>query len=108
MKLMKLYKIVILKLLAIVTLLSALLALPYVYYQLLRWFISLLSLYLAYLCYQRNNKIWIAIFSVIAILFNPIAPIYLKKESWAVIDIIVAIIFGLSLKFTSNSSELLE
>jgi hypothetical protein len=34
---------------------------------------------------------------VIAILFNPIAPVYLDKGTWVVIDLIVAALFLISI-----------
>ncbi len=85
------------KLLAILFLLGALGNWPYSYYQLLRWFILGVGGYSAYLSYNSGRKVWTGIFGTIALLFNPIIPFYLSRNSWQPIDVIVAIIFFISL-----------
>ena len=85
------------KLLAILFLLGALGDWPYGYYQLLRWLILGIGGYSAYLAYNSERKVWVGIFGVIALLFNPIIPFYLSKDTWQFIDIVVAIIFFVSL-----------
>jgi predicted membrane protein len=85
------------KILAIIILLLALGSWPYGYYQFLRWAIFAIGIYGAYITYQQNKDVWTWVFASIAILFNPIFPFYLSKSSWQVIDIIVAIIFLISL-----------
>jgi len=85
------------KILAILFLLGALGDWPYGYYQLLRWLILGIGGYSAYLAYNSERKVWVGIFGVIALLFNPIIPFYLSKDTWQFIDIVVAIIFFVSL-----------
>lgn len=85
------------KIIAILILLFALGQHPYGYYQLLRWVVSLAGAYSAYLAYEAENKGWLWIFVTIAILFNPIIPFYLARETWQILDVLVAIIFGVSL-----------
>ena len=34
-----------------------------------------------------------AVFALVAILFNPLAPVYLSRETWQPIDIAVAVLF---------------
>lgn len=70
--------------------------LPIGYYTFLRIVVCLSSSVIAYGCYSREKKInfGAALFGVIALLFNPIIPVYLQnKEIWTVIDIISAISF---------------
>jgi len=64
----------------------------YGYYLFLRWVVFLSAIYVVYLFmgYKRTNWIWVIV--IIAILFNPIIPIYLNKEIWQIMDIIVAIL----------------
>ncbi|MFC1771175.1 DUF6804 family protein [Candidatus Margulisiibacteriota bacterium] len=101
-------KIIILKTIAILTLLFALADNPYGYYQLLRWFICGLSAYLAYQNYSHNRNVWLWIFVCIAVLFNPIAPIHLNRETWQPIDIFVAILFFISIVFSLVNSYRLK
>jgi len=84
------------KILAILFLLGALGDNPYGYYQFLRWLILGIGAYSAYLSYNNEEKIWTWIFGITAVLFNPIIPFALQKEVWQVIDVIVAIIFLIS------------
>jgi len=66
---------------------------PYDFYTLLRWIICPVSVYVAYSFYKSKLTGWIFVFSAIAILFNPISPIYLSKSSWVGIDFISSILF---------------
>ena len=84
--------ITIVKIIAIIMLVWALVDNPYVYYQILRWVITGVTGYSAYLAYKHEKITWTWIFGIIAILYNPIAPIHLDKEIWSIIDIIVAAI----------------
>jgi len=66
---------------------------PYGYYILLRWVIFSSSIFVAYSFYNSKIPVWTFIFGVVAILFNPIVPIYLSKSTWVVLDFIGATIF---------------
>ena len=63
----------------------------YWYFQLLRWIIFVCACLNGYLNYQ-NKKLLIA-FSIIAILFNPIAPVYFTKEIWKILDGVAGLVF---------------
>jgi hypothetical protein len=84
------------KMLAIVLLLGALGNWPYGYYQLLRWAVLIIGAYSAYLAYEKGKVTWAWIFGIIAVLFNPILPFYLSKNTWQFIDIAAAIVFFIS------------
>ena len=77
-------------------LLLAVLPLPYGYYTFLRWITCGMAAFTAYIAYQWEFKWATWIFIPLAILFNPIIPIHLTKEIWQPIDIVGAIIFGVS------------
>ncbi len=85
------------KILAVGILIGALWAHPYSYYQILRWVVTIVSAYSAYLAFNSKVTSWGWVFVVVAILFNPIAPVYLQKETWQILDLIGAIIFSVSL-----------
>jgi hypothetical protein len=70
---------------------------PYSYYQILRWIVAGTALFIAYIAYHLEKEVWIWIMAIVAILFNPIAPIYLSKETWASIDLITSIVFLISI-----------
>jgi hypothetical protein len=65
---------------------------PYSYYQILRWVVAIVACYNAYTAYESKQNNWLIIMIGIAILFNPIAPIYFEKSTWVVMDIIGAIV----------------
>jgi hypothetical protein len=89
--------ITIIKVIAVLVLFGGLADNPYFYYQIQRWFICGLTSYCAYKAYEKHNISWAWIFGVIAVLFNPIAPIYLNREMWSMIDVATAVILIVSL-----------
>ncbi|MFC1988317.1 DUF6804 family protein [Chloroflexota bacterium] len=89
---------------AAIMLLIAVAPLPYGYYTFLRLAICGISIYIAVKAYQWNTVWAIWVFGAIAALFNPIIPIHLTKEIWQPIDLITAIIFGLSLLLLKEPS----
>ena len=66
---------------------------PYGYYVLLRWAVTAVALFVLWAAYVLERRLWIFLMAIIAILFNPIVPIYLDKGTWVVIDFIVAGLF---------------
>ena len=88
----KIQTITIIKIIAIVMLFWALADNPYGYYQILRWVIAGVTGYSAYSAYEHKKNAWTWILGIIAILYNPIAPIHLDRETWSIIDLIVAAI----------------
>lgn len=77
-------------------LILAVLPLPYVYYQFLRIFIFFSAGFVSFKFFEQKFMPWVLIFGTIAMIFNPIAPIYLDKSSWVVIDFISALLFFLA------------
>jgi hypothetical protein len=93
-------------------LLGALADLPYGYYQLLRFVVCGVSVYVAYTAYAWQKMWATCLFGFIAILFNPLAPIHLPRETWQPIDlicaalfIIVAVVLKMPSKETDNKNE---
>jgi len=66
---------------------------PYGYYSLLRWITCIASILVAFQAFEKNIDWAKVLFIVIAILFNPLAPIYLSRNTWMTLDIITAILF---------------
>ena len=64
---------------------------PYGYYTLLRLVLSLFSGFYVYKYYLKENYVVSFISGFILLFFQPICPVYLSREIWNVIDILVAI-----------------
>lgn len=71
--------------------------LPYGYYQLLKWVVCISALWSAFIARSTARTAWVAIFSGVAVLFNPIAPIHLDRQIWAFLDIVTAAVLVVSL-----------
>ena len=68
--------------------------LPIGYYTLLRIIVTIGSISVIVTEFRKGLNFWNIVFGFIAILFNPIIPIYLNDKSvWMYIDIISGIIF---------------
>ena len=93
----KIQTITIVKIIAILMLFWAIVDNPYGYYQILRWVIAGVTGYSAYLAYGQGKNAWTWIMAITAILFNPIAPIHLDRETWSVLNIIAAAIIFTSI-----------
>ncbi len=64
----------------------------FTFFSALRWVVSLSSGVLAYDCYRHKAFPYMGLFVVIALVFNPIVPLYLKDRAlWIVIDGAVAL-----------------
>jgi hypothetical protein len=96
---------VIARIIAIILLLIALGDLPYGFYTLLRLVVFGASAWSAFIALGLDKKSWGWILAFIALLFNPIIPIYLDKEIWTGIDSVVALILFISI-FSVNESRL--
>jgi hypothetical protein len=75
---------------AAVLLLFALGRNPYDFYTIMRWIVCGVSAYGAFTEFERKRSAWPWTFVIIAIAFNPIAPVRLSRETWAPIDVLVA------------------
>ncbi len=85
-------------LIAIVMLLVAIPSVwPYSYYQVLRWVVAGTAAFAAYEAFGRGKRGWTWVLAGVAILFNPIAPIFLDKSTWVVLDLVVAGAFAIFL-----------
>jgi len=84
----------------------AVLNLPIGYYTFLRILVSLGAILVIYTFLKEKNYLWIVLFSIILILFNPLFPIYLYRKSiWMPLDVLVGILF-LFLVFLKKSKPM--
>ena len=81
---------------------------PYGYFQFLRIVSFLGFAYLAYEEKNSSNKLFLIVYILLAILFQPFEKIALGKNIWLIIDISATVIlfvsFGLSLKTKINET----
>ena len=59
---------------------------PYNFYVLLHWVCCAVFAVSAFTANEQHRKIWFWIFVVLAVLFNPIVPVHLKRDTWQVLD----------------------
>lgn len=71
---------------------------PYAYFQLLRLVVTAGAAYIAWFFSKLEKNGWMWIMIAIVVLYNPIIPFYLSKGTWIFFDLVVVIIFYLSLK----------
>ena len=67
----------------------------YSFYQMLRWLVTTSAILAAIYNKDKNTSLFVS-FCVIAVIFNPIIPIYFGKTNWKVIDGISGVIFTIS------------
>ncbi len=66
---------------------------PYIYYQLLRFVTCGVAVYIAFAAFNWQ-KVWGTwLFGLVAVLFNPLFPIYLSPETWQMVDTACALLF---------------
>jgi hypothetical protein len=74
--------------------LVALLPLPYGYYQLLRVVTLVAAGWIAVGAWQGNRLAWAIVFGLLALLYNPFAPIHFERETWQILNAAGAALFG--------------
>jgi len=86
-----------LRTLAIVMLAGALFPVPYyAYYQLMNWIVMGAALTVAYHAYKARNEAVLWLFVLVAVVFNPVAPLHLRADVWQIADIIAILLFLIS------------
>ena len=78
-----------------VLLIAATARLPYGYYTFLRIVVCGIAAWIAVTGFQesRTAKAWSILLALIAVLFNPIIPIYLNRSTWFYLDLGAAGVF---------------
>jgi|TARA_B110000902_G_scaffold257870_1_gene326681 hypothetical protein len=68
--------------------------LPIGYYTFLRIVVTIGAVSVIVTEFENGINFWIIVFGIIAIVFNPLIPIYLNnKDIWMPIDVLAAILF---------------
>lgn len=63
----------------------------YGFFTILRFAVSALTAYVAWMAHENKRDGWVWTFGFIAVLFNPFFPVYLARDTWVVIDFIVGL-----------------
>lgn len=61
------------------------------YYTFVRWSVTAVSIYFVTKYFKEKQNGLVILFSISAILFNPLRPCWFQKETWHLIDWILAI-----------------
>jgi DNA repair exonuclease SbcCD ATPase subunit len=91
------FGIIIAKLIAALLLFAALGRHPYDYYTLLRWITCAVCAFTAFQAAEMKKSGWLWVFIIVAIVFNPLVPLRLKRDTWALVDIAAAVLLLLSI-----------
>ncbi|MCP3392054.1 hypothetical protein NLM27_25005 [Bradyrhizobium sp. CCGB12] len=67
---------------------------PYGYYTLLRIVICGFCAVVAAFGFAERSNIWATAFALLAVLFNPFIPVYLKRQDWLWLDVGAAAIIA--------------
>ena len=70
---------------------------PYGFYTLLRLVVVGTTVDLSLLAYSSERQIWTWTFGFIALVFNPLIPLYLGRDLWMVVDLLVAVFLIISI-----------
>ena len=73
----------------------------YSYFTFLRWLMMIVSIYFAYQSYENKQIGLLIYYAAIVILFNPFEKFWFQKETWHLIDFIIAGITIFTIKLDS-------
>jgi len=85
-------------------LLLAIFPFPYGYYTFLRLTVFSGGIFFAHQSYRLEQFGWAIGMVIVAVLFNPLIPIYLSRETWLPIDLICAGIFFVAGQHIKNKT----
>ena len=77
---------------------------PMGYFTLVRLSVFVASLHAATVAHRVHRPSWVVVLVVLAIIFNPIIPLFLDRDMWLVFDVVAAAVLGLSLVAVSGHS----
>ncbi|HPD57541.1 MAG TPA: hypothetical protein P5294_02835 [Smithellaceae bacterium] len=86
---------------------------PYAYYKLLRWVCCGVFAYLAFQALEQENKNWVWILSITALIYNPIFPVHLNRQLWSIINVVtigiaLVSIYKLKIKNEKTNNNITE
>jgi hypothetical protein len=64
---------------------------PYGYYQALRWIVGAASIVGVWAFAAKAKWVWVLFFCTAGLLFNPIVPITMERETWLPFDLVAGL-----------------
>lgn len=96
------YGSIIAKLIAAGMLFAALGRHPYDYYTILRWVACGVAAFTAYQALETKRIGWIFVFAIVALVFNPLVPLHLRRGTWECLNVAAAALLLLSIPLMDN------
>lgn len=78
---------------------------PYGYFTFMRIIVCCVAGYCAVLASEQRKGSWTWLLGAIAVLFNPVIPIHMTRETWKIIDIAVALVLLASFFFVKGAKR---
>jgi hypothetical protein len=78
---------------------------PYGYYTFLRLAVCAAAIVVAWIAWRSDAEWAMWPFIGIAILFNPLVPVYLQRSTWKPIDLICALAFALAISLKNADAH---
>jgi hypothetical protein len=75
---------------------------PYSFYVLTRLIVCGSAAYLAVGAYRAGKGFWLWVMGGVAVLFNPILPVRMRRHDWQPFDLLAALLFGVYLVVASR------
>jgi len=76
----------------------------YSYYTFVRWVVMTTSIYFAYKAFHQKMFGLGIYFSALVLLFNPLKPFWFQRDTWHLIDYLVAVITSATIYFDLKHS----
>jgi hypothetical protein len=65
---------------------------PYGFYILLRFVVCGTALFFASEAYRRGRELWLWVLGALAVLFNPLVPVRMRRQDWELFDVLGAML----------------
>lgn len=78
----------------------------YGYYQILRPVVFASAIFFAFISGQEFYAIPLTVLTIIAVIFNPLIPVHLSRDTWVVIDLISGACFAAYFLFFAVMSKI--
>ena len=69
----------------------------YAYYTVLRWVVFGVSAFAAFQATKSDSSGWVWTLTIVALAFNPVIPVHLKRSTWVFIDLTVGVLLLVSI-----------